>query len=78
MKFIIIASGKGGVGKSTVACNLAYALVRQTKVGLIDADVYGSSVPKFWKWNTSIPRQRGQNPSFRAHGIELVSTEFLR
>lgn len=48
VKHIIgIASGKGGVGKSTVAVNLAVALARQGyKVGLADADVYGPSVPK--------------------------------
>jgi ATP-binding protein involved in chromosome partitioning len=46
VEFIAIASGKGGVGKSTVTVNLAVALARQGKrVGLIDSDIYGFSVP---------------------------------
>ncbi len=46
--FIVVGSGKGGVGKSTVAINLSVSLARQKKlkVGLLDADIYGPSVPK--------------------------------
>jgi ATP-binding protein involved in chromosome partitioning len=48
-KFIAVASGKGGVGKSTVTANLAVALVKQGyRVGVIDADIYGFSIPSIF------------------------------
>ena len=54
---IAVASGKGGVGKSTVACNLAVAAAyKGYKTGLIDADVYGPSIPKMLDTETSRPR----------------------
>jgi ATP-binding protein involved in chromosome partitioning len=62
---IAIASGKGGVGKSTVACNIAVAAAAKGyKVGLIDADVYGPSIPKMLNTEGSNPlvvRREGQD-----------------
>jgi ATP-binding protein involved in chromosome partitioning len=53
---VAIASGKGGVGKSTVACNLAVAAANKGyKTGLIDADVYGPSIPKMLHTEKSSP-----------------------
>lgn len=80
IRFIIISSGKGGVGKSTVAANLAYALVRKKrKVGLIDADIYGSSIPQILEMKHQYPSANalGKIIPFEKYGIEIMSTEFF-
>ncbi len=80
IRYIGIASGKGGVGKSTVAANLAIALKRiGKKVGLIDADIYGSSIPTILNMNISAPRADEDEKiiPFIEHGVELISTEFF-
>ena len=80
IKFFIISSGKGGVGKSTVAANLAYALTRMNmKVGLIDADIYGSSLPKILEMEHRHPKgtEDGKIIPFKQFGIEMMSTEFF-
>ncbi|WP_307478025.1 P-loop NTPase [Cytobacillus purgationiresistens] len=77
-KFIAIASGKGGVGKSTVSVNLAVALARQgKKVGLIDADIYGFSVPDMMGI-TKRPVVRGERiiPVDRL-GVKVISMGFF-
>ncbi|HOA63885.1 MAG TPA: P-loop NTPase [Bacilli bacterium] len=80
VKFIVITSGKGGVGKSTISANIAYALTRKgQKVGLIDADIYGSSIPKILDVPHSYPRGTadGKIIPFKKGNIEFISTEFF-
>ena len=80
--FLAVSSGKGGVGKSTVAANLAVALARQGKtVGLLDADIYGPNIPIMFG-ETRRPRVTGERGSERivpleAHGVKLMSLGFL-
>jgi ATP-binding protein involved in chromosome partitioning len=75
---IAVASGKGGVGKSTVAVNLALSLSRLgLKVGLLDADIYGPSLPKLLNI-TEKPESDGKTllPITR-HGLKTMSIGFL-
>jgi ATP-binding protein involved in chromosome partitioning len=78
---VAIASGKGGVGKSTVATNLALALARTgAKVGLMDADVYGPSVPVMLGGSGARPEaasQQGWIKPAERHGIKFMSMGLL-
>ncbi len=73
-KVMAVASGKGGVGKSTVTANLAIALARQgAKVGLIDADIYGFSIPRMMGISGR-PRLIDEKiMPFMAHGVRVMS-----
>jgi ATP-binding protein involved in chromosome partitioning len=77
---IAVASGKGGVGKSTVAANLALAWAAQgARVGLLDADIYGPSQPLMMGLagrKPESPDGKHLNP-LRAHGIEVMSIGFM-
>jgi ATP-binding protein involved in chromosome partitioning len=77
-KVIAVSSGKGGVGKSTVAANVAVALARQGKrVGLMDADVYGPNIPRMFGV-TQRPAVRGTKiVPLEAHGVKLISLGLL-
>lgn len=80
---IAVASGKGGVGKSTVAANLAVALARNgAKTGLIDADIFGPSVPIMFGVEHEHPFIEEKNGKqymipVEKHGVKLLSIGFL-
>jgi ATP-binding protein involved in chromosome partitioning len=75
---VAVASGKGGVGKSTVAANLAVALARLGhRVGLLDADIYGPSVPTMFGI-AERPRVVGNRVlPFERYGVRLMSLGFI-
>jgi ATP-binding protein involved in chromosome partitioning len=80
---IAVASGKGGVGKSTVAANLAVALAKDgAKVGLLDADIYGPSIPLMFGLQNEKPEAKQVNGHammvpLEAHGVKVMSIGFL-
>lgn len=76
---IAVASGKGGVGKSTVSVNLAVSLARQgKKVGILDADIYGPSVPAMLNLKGAMAvNDSNQLVPKIAHGVKSVSFGFL-
>lgn len=77
-KIIAVASGKGGVGKSTVAVNLAVALAQSgLKVGLLDADIYGPSVPRMLGADAQPEVRGGRITPITAWGLKIMSMGFL-
>jgi ATP-binding protein involved in chromosome partitioning len=77
---IAVASGKGGVGKSTVAANLAVALAQTgAKVGLLDADIYGPSMGLMLgvTVKSAIDEEQKKMIPVKAHGLEVISLAFL-
>jgi ATP-binding protein involved in chromosome partitioning len=78
-KIIAVGSGKGGVGKSTVASNLAVALSRTgARVGLCDCDLYGPSIAHmFGSDERPMATEEQQIIPIRAHGLQLMSMGFL-
>lgn len=77
---IAVASGKGGVGKSTVAMNLAIALAKSGRsVGLLDADIYGPSMPKMsgLEGQRPKPNDTGKLVPLEAHGLKIMSIGFM-
>ncbi|MFN3649659.1 MAG: Mrp/NBP35 family ATP-binding protein [Armatimonadota bacterium] len=75
---IAVGSGKGGVGKSTVSVNLAVALAQQgARVGLLDADVYGPSIPMMMGVRQTPLVEAGKMLPLEQHGVQLMSLGFL-
>jgi ATP-binding protein involved in chromosome partitioning len=77
-RIVAVSSGKGGVGKSTVAVNLAIALARSgARVGLMDADIYGPNIPRMFGVFERPPVFGGRIQPLEAHGVKLMSLGFL-
>ncbi|HET8622827.1 MAG TPA: Mrp/NBP35 family ATP-binding protein [Gemmatimonadales bacterium] len=77
-KIIAISSGKGGVGKSTVAANLAVALAEAGHaVAIMDADIYGPNIPRMFGVFDKPPVLGGRIQPLAAYGVKLMSLGFL-
>jgi ATP-binding protein involved in chromosome partitioning len=75
---IAVASGKGGVGKSTVAVNLAVSLAQSgAKVGLLDADIYGPNIPTMMGVDKLPPPEGEKLVPAEAYGVQIMSIGFL-
>jgi len=75
---IPIISGKGGVGKSTVAVNVAVALAKRgAKVALIDSDFYGPSIPTLMGGGEAVPDHEGRLLPAEKFGVKYVSLGFF-
>lgn len=75
---VAVASGKGGVGKTTVAVNLAVALAQSgARVGLLDADIYGPNVPMMMGVDHLPPVDDGKIIPAEAYGVKVMSIGFL-
>lgn len=76
---IAVASGKGGVGKSTTSVNLALALSQEgAKVGILDADIYGPSIPTMLNVHDKPQTKDGESMEpISAYGLQLMSVGFL-
>jgi ATP-binding protein involved in chromosome partitioning len=75
---IAVASGKGGVGKTTVAVNTAIVLARSgARVGLLDADIYGPNVPTMMGVDRLPPVRNGKLIPAEAYGVKLMSIGFM-
>src|SRR6187399_2765639 len=75
---VLVMSGKGGVGKSTVATNLALALSRMgNRVGLLDADIYGPSIPTMFGIEGRPTTDGTKIAPLQRFGVKLMSIGFL-